>query len=213
MVDEPSERRRAERVPVNAEFGAMPSMVYVSDLSEHGVFVHTDKFVPLGTTLQVRFTVLLDDPVVISARGRVVRHQHDPQGVGIEFTRVTPDMVLRIGDIVAQQRPRELPLATALPEAPRRTATTPPTAPRSPGDTRVTRPPIDPPADTKVVTAPVPPTAAEGIASAPASAPDQEQFDASQTLVKLQAVDVEILDDDDVFDDDAGTSSPRGRRP
>jgi hypothetical protein len=201
MGDDASERRRAERVPVNAEFGAMPSMIYVSDLSEHGVFVHTDKLVPLGTTLQVRFTVLLDDPVVISARGRVVRHQQDPRGVGVEFTRVDPLMVLRIGDIVAQQRPRELPLASALPEGPRPTPVPPVAAPPS-GDTRVTRPPIDPPEDTKIVTAPV-----------PVPAPEAEQFDASQTLVKLQAVDVEILDVDDVFEDDSGTSRPRGQRP
>jgi len=202
MNDDANERRRAERVPVNAEFGAMPSMIYVSDLSEHGVFVHTDNLVPLGTVLQVRFTVLLDDPVVINARGRVVRHQHDPRGVGVEFTRLDPLMVLRIGDIVAQQRPRELPLASALPEGPRRTTVPPTAAPPPGGDTRVTRPPIDPPADTKVVTAP-----------APAPAPEQEQFDASQTLVKLQAVDVEILDDDDVFEDDPGTSRPGGQRP
>jgi hypothetical protein len=203
--DSASERRRAERVPVNAEFGAMPtSIIHVSDLSEHGVFVHTERFIALGTTLQVRFTVLLDDPVVISARGRVVRHQADPQGIGIEFTRLAPEMVLRIGDIVTHQRPRELPLSAALPEGPRPRVPTVPPGPPPSGDTRVTRPPIDPPDDTKVVTAPIP---------TPAPAPEHEEFDANQTLVKLQAVDMEILDDDDVFDDDSGSSSPRGRRP
>lgn len=190
MTDDGPERRRAERVPVNAEFGTMPAMVYVSDLSEHGVFVHTDRRVPVGTTVQVRFTVLLDDPVVIAARGKVVRHQDDPTGVGIAFTRVAPEMVLRLGDIVTQQRPRDLVVP-----AERRAAVPPAT-----GTTRVTKPPIEPPADTKVVTAPQPPQ-------------DSEAFDASQTLVKLQAVDVEILDDDDDFDHDSETTAgPRGRR-
>lgn len=198
MHDDGPERRRAERVPVNAEFGAMPAMVYVGDLSEHGVFVHTDRRITVGTVVHVRFTVLLDDPVVISARGRVVRQQDDPPGVGIEFTRVAPEMVLRLGDIVTQQRPRDLlvPSVSAPAVEPRRASTVPPSPA---GNTRVTKPPLEPPGDTKVVTAPQPP-------------PDAEAFDASQTLVKLQAVDVEILDDDDDFDHDSDTSGPAGRR-
>ncbi len=188
--DEAKERRRAERVPVNAEFGAMPSMVYVSDLSEHGVFVHTFRFVALGTKVQVRFTVLLDDPVLISAHGRVVRHQQQPAGVGIEFARLDPETVLRIGDIVTRQRPRDL----LVPAGSRGPAPAPVA-----GDTRVVRPPVHPPADTKVVTAP----------PAPAEA---EAFDAHQTLVKLQAIDLEILDDDDEFDQDPGGSGPRSPR-
>lgn len=204
MTGEPPERRRAERVSVNSEFGALPGLVHVSDLSEHGVFVHTDKLPSLGVLVSVRFTVLLDDPVVIAARGKVVRHSAEPRGVGIEFTRVSPDMVLRIGDVVTHQRPRLLDAPVA--PTPRRTSA----PPAATGSTRVTRPP-QPPGDTKVVTAP---TAAppESPASEAASAPTTEEFDANQTLVKLQAVDVEILDDDDEFDEDPGTSAPRGRR-
>ena len=182
------ERRRTERVAVNAEFAAMPSMVYVSDVSEHGVFVHTERLVPVGTALQVRFTVLLDDPVVITARGRVVRHQADPKGVGIQFTQLEPVMVLRLEDIVAKQRPRDLLVTATAAESMRRTS---PPPPPPGGTTRVTRPPT-----------------AES--AQPESPPEVEEFDASQTLVKLQAVDVEILDDDDEFEDDPGTSGPRG---
>lgn len=201
MTDEPPERRRAERVAVNAEFGTMPGLVHVSDLSEHGVFVHTDRVPSLGALVTVRFTVLLDDPVVIAARGKVVRHQAEPRGVGIEFTKLSPDMVLRIGDVVTHQRPRLL----EEPAAPLGRRTTVP--PSASGSTRVTRPP-QPPDDTKVVTAPTAPPAPQ----ASGDAPVVEEFDANQTLVKLQAVDVEILDDDDEFDQDPGASAPRGRR-
>jgi hypothetical protein len=201
MMGEPPERRRAERVSVNSEFGALPGLVHVSDLSEHGVFVHTDQRPSLGAIVTVRFTVLLDDPVVIAARGKVVRHSAEPGGVGIEFTRVSPDMVLRIGDVVTHQRPRLLDAPVA--PAGRRTSA----PPAATGSTRVTRPP-QPPGDTKVVTAPT----ASAAPSEPAPTPAADEFDASQTLVKLQAVDVEILDDDDEFDEDPGTSAPRGRR-
>lgn len=101
-------RRRAERVPVNSEFGTLPGPTYVSDLSEGGVFVHTDQLLAIGSAVELRFTVLLEDPVVLQARGRVVRHQDDPRGMGIEFTRIAPDVVLRIADVVTHARPRDL---------------------------------------------------------------------------------------------------------
>lgn len=105
--DDGHDRRRAERIPINTEFAAMPSATYISDLSEYGVFVHTDQPAAMGTKLKLRFTVVLDDPVVIAAEGRVVRHQHDPQGMGIEFTELDPETILRINDVVSRQRPRD----------------------------------------------------------------------------------------------------------
>lgn len=105
--DDGHDRRRAERIPINTEFAAMPSATYISDLSEYGVFVHTDEPAAMGTKLKLRFTVLLDDPVIIAAEGRVVRHQHDPQGMGIEFTELDPETILRINDVVSRQRPRD----------------------------------------------------------------------------------------------------------
>lgn len=102
-----SERRRAERIRINAEFATMPSATYISDLSEYGVFVHTLSPAPLGGTLKLRFTVLLDDPVIIEGEGRVVRQQRDPSGMGIEFTDLTPEMILKINDVVSRLRPRD----------------------------------------------------------------------------------------------------------
>jgi hypothetical protein len=104
-----SDRRRAARIPVNAEFASMPSATYISDLSEYGVFVHTPNPSPRGTKLKLRFTVLLDDPVIVEGEGRVVRQQYEPvSGMGIEFSDLTPEMILRINDVVSRQRPRDL---------------------------------------------------------------------------------------------------------
>lgn len=99
------DKRRAERYPVNDEFsrvGDGESMTFVSDLSENGVFVHTQQPLPIGELLDLRFTLVLDDPVVIGARGRVVRHSEG--GMGVEFTDLSPDMVLRIHDALGRQR-------------------------------------------------------------------------------------------------------------
>lgn len=106
--DEP-DRRRAARIPINAEFASLPTATFISDLSEYGVFVHTHTPSPRGTKLRLRFTVLLDDPVIIEGEGRVVRQQYEPvSGMGIEFTELAPEMILRIDDVVSRQRPLEL---------------------------------------------------------------------------------------------------------
>jgi hypothetical protein len=109
MADEDelgSDRRRGERVLINNEFADLDpnSTTYVSDLSEHGVFVHTRQRLSIGTTIELRFTVLLDDPVSIQGLGKVVRHH--PEGMGVEFGPLSPITVLRIHDVLSRQRPR-----------------------------------------------------------------------------------------------------------
>jgi hypothetical protein len=100
-----SERRRAERVPVNSAFSKVPSTTYISDLSEGGVFIHTRRRAPIGTILDLRFTVLLGDPFLLEGRGRVVRHSDDPPGMGILFVDPSPELILRINDVVSRRRP------------------------------------------------------------------------------------------------------------
>ncbi len=106
MSDKDPDRRRGERLNINEEFDTIGAN-YVSDLSEHGVFVHSPDLLPIGTTIELRFSVLLDDPVVIQGLGKVVRHQHDPPGMGVEFGPLSPTMVLRIQDAISRQRPRD----------------------------------------------------------------------------------------------------------
>jgi Tfp pilus assembly protein PilZ len=106
MGDPPNDRRRAERVPVNSQFAEL-TPAYVSDLSEYGVFVHADNALPIGSVIDLQFTVVLDDPVILRGRGKVVRIQEEPSGMGIEFTDLDPEMILRINDVVTRQRPRD----------------------------------------------------------------------------------------------------------
>lgn len=106
MSDEPDDRRRAERVVINDEFGRLPEATYISDLNEYGVFVHTRQPPAVGALIDLRFTVLMEDPLVIEARGRVVRHSRDPRGMGVEFTSLSPETMLRINDILTHQQDR-----------------------------------------------------------------------------------------------------------
>lgn len=61
----------------------------VSDLSQTGVFVHTDEQLPLGSVIDIRFTVFPEAPVLFEGKGTVVRHCDDPKGIGVEFLDLT----------------------------------------------------------------------------------------------------------------------------
>jgi Tfp pilus assembly protein PilZ len=115
-VVESDERRRGERIPINQEFGRGPGETWVSDLSLGGVFVHTDALLPVGSLIELRFTILLDDPVVIEAFGKVVRHSHKPHGMGVQFAAMQPEMSERIEEVLARQQPLDSGTPLRLPE-------------------------------------------------------------------------------------------------
>lgn len=104
----PLERRRSERFEVNAEFAELEpgSLSYVSNLSEQGVFINTKNRLPVGSALDLCFTVLLDDPVVITGTGRVVHHRDEPRGMGVAFGNLSAVMQLRVIDAIAWHRTR-----------------------------------------------------------------------------------------------------------
>lgn len=104
----PLERRRSERFEVNAEFAELEpgTIAYVSNLSEFGVFINTADRLPLGAAVDLRFTILLDDPVVITGTGRVVHHKDEPLGMGVVFSNLDAAMQLRVIDAIAWHRVR-----------------------------------------------------------------------------------------------------------
>lgn len=103
------ERRRGERYTVNAEFAELEpgSISFVSNLSEQGVFINTRARLPVGAAIDLRFTILLDDPVVITGTGRVVHLQDEPRGMGVAFHNLSAEMTLRVIDAIAWHRTRE----------------------------------------------------------------------------------------------------------
>ena len=104
------DRRRGDRHPINPEFAALDpgSLTYASNLSEYGVFLNTRVRLPVGTPVELKFSVLLDDPVVISGMGRVVHHQDEPRGMGVVFAGLSAEMHLRVIDAINWYRNRAL---------------------------------------------------------------------------------------------------------
>jgi len=100
------DRRRADRIDVNQEFADADELTYVSDVSECGLFLHTHERLPIGDELQLRFTVVLDDPLVVAVLARVVRHQSKPSGMGVEFVDLSAEAVLLLNQVVTHGKPR-----------------------------------------------------------------------------------------------------------
>lgn len=115
--DSDDDRRREERIPINDEFGRSGvGENWVSDLSLGGVFVHTEEPLPVGSMIELRFTILIEDPIVIEAFGNVVRHSHKPRGMGVAFAAISEQMQERIEDVLAHRRPLDSGTPLRLPE-------------------------------------------------------------------------------------------------
>jgi hypothetical protein len=84
-------RRDEERVTINKEFESFDAFIneYVTNISRTGVFVRSKSPLPVGTKVDLRFTVIMDDIEAIEGEGEVVRVEQDPPGMGVVFTRLT----------------------------------------------------------------------------------------------------------------------------
>ena len=79
-------RVRPRRVEVNLEFETLERMTqYVSNISRTGCFLRSRDPWPVGTRLNLHFTLLAEDPEVLHAKGEVVRVSERPRGMGIKF--------------------------------------------------------------------------------------------------------------------------------
>jgi len=86
-----SSNRREERVTINKEFESFDAFVseYVSNISRTGVFVRSMQPLPIGTKVNLRFTVLMDDVETVEGIGQVVRLHDDPPGMGLVFVELS----------------------------------------------------------------------------------------------------------------------------
>src|SRR5580704_474720 len=80
--------RREERVTINKEFESYDELIheYVTNISRSGVFVRSKTPLPVGTKVNLRFTVIMDDIETVEGIGEVVRVHDDPPGMGVVFT-------------------------------------------------------------------------------------------------------------------------------
>lgn len=86
-----NDKRREERVTINKEFESFDAFIheYVTNISRTGVFVKSKKPLAVGTRVNLKFTVIMDDIETIEGIGQVVRVQDDPPGMGVVFTELS----------------------------------------------------------------------------------------------------------------------------
>ncbi len=88
-----NEQRNFERRDINKEFESIEEFIseYVTNISRGGVFIRSRSPLPVGTTVNLKFTVILDDFELIEGEGEVMRSIDDPEigGMGVRFTKLT----------------------------------------------------------------------------------------------------------------------------
>lgn len=96
-----NDQRIETRVTINKEFESFDAFVheYVTNVSRSGVFIRSEDPLPVGTKVNLTFTVIMDDVETIEGTGQVVRVQDDPPGMGVAFTELTKyseDLLVRL---------------------------------------------------------------------------------------------------------------------
>jgi Tfp pilus assembly protein PilZ len=86
-----AEKRSDERVTINKEFESFDAFIqeYVTNISRTGVFIKTQQPLSIGTRVNLRFTVIMDDIESIEGVGEVVRVEREPSGMGVVFRELS----------------------------------------------------------------------------------------------------------------------------
>ena len=102
--------RREERVTINKEFESYDAFIneYVTNISRSGVFVRSKSPLPVGTKVNLRFTVIMDDIETVEGVGEVVRVHDDPPGMGLVFTELSSYSKTLIDNLLTNQGGRLL---------------------------------------------------------------------------------------------------------
>ncbi len=89
--DETKVPRRDERITINKEFESYDAFIseYVTNISRSGAFVRSKTPLPVGTKVNLCFTVIMEAIETIEGIGEVVRVHDDPPGMGVVFTELS----------------------------------------------------------------------------------------------------------------------------
>jgi hypothetical protein len=83
------DRRRHERQHINKDFESFQAFAsdFVTNISRSGIFIRSKSSLSIGTKVDLRFTVVMDEIEVIEGTGEVVRVTDE--GMGIEFRELS----------------------------------------------------------------------------------------------------------------------------
>src|SRR2546430_1273380 len=101
---DPMQPRKHERLTINKEFESFDAFIheYVTNVSRGGVFIKSKTPLPIGTKVNLRFTLIMDDIETIEGTGEVVRVEQEPCGMGISFSELAPESKALIERVLAE---------------------------------------------------------------------------------------------------------------
>jgi Tfp pilus assembly protein PilZ len=101
-----SSGRQEPRLTINKEFDSFDQFIqeYVTNISQSGVFIKTKTPLPIGTQVDLRFSVIMDGIETIDGIGEVVRVSDDPAGMGVVFRELSNYSTNLIGKLLAPRR-------------------------------------------------------------------------------------------------------------
>ncbi len=95
---------RPKRIEINREFASLERMTeYISNVSLSGAFIRARDPWPVGTRLNLKFTVVVEDPETLEGTGEVVRVSNRPSGMGIKFVQLTDASKKLIDELLAHR--------------------------------------------------------------------------------------------------------------
>ena len=96
--------RAEERITINKEFESFDAFIqeYVTNISRTGVFIRAQKPLPIGTQVNLHFTVIMNDIETIEGVGEVVRVEKD--GMGVVFRELSAYSKDLIDKLLIQRR-------------------------------------------------------------------------------------------------------------
>ena len=99
-------KRTDQRVTINKEFESFDAFIqeYVTNISRTGVFIKSATPLAIGTRVDLRFTVIMDDIETIEGIGEVVRVERDPPGMGVVFRELSTYSKGLIDKLLTQPR-------------------------------------------------------------------------------------------------------------
>ena len=82
-------KRTEERITINKEFDSFDAFIqeYVTNISRTGVFIRAQRPLPVGTQVNLHFSVIMEDMETIEGIGEVVRVEKD--GMGVVFKELS----------------------------------------------------------------------------------------------------------------------------
>jgi uncharacterized protein (TIGR02266 family) len=98
--------RQEPRLTINKEFDSFEQFIqeYVTNISQSGVFIRTKTPLPIGTQVDLHFSVIMDGIETIEGVGEVVRVSDDPPGMGVVFRELSNYSQNLIGKLLAPRR-------------------------------------------------------------------------------------------------------------